>query len=115
MNDNVKPTNDLPPLSDCGIATALNVIGGKWTLLILRDLFTGPKRFSELERSLTGISTRTLSQRLEELTSDGIILRDCTSGHPVYSITAAGTSLQGIIELLRLWGASRPNSPSTLV
>ena len=76
----------------CGITKALDMIGGKWTMLILRDLMTGPKRFSELERSLYGISTRTLAQRLDELANDEIIVRDCSAGesHPVYRLTENG-------------------------
>jgi len=90
----------------CGITKALETIGGKWTMLILRDLMSGPKRFSELERSLTGISTRTLAQRLEELANDGIIVRDCTDGpiHPRYRLTEKGESLQDILDQLRQWG-----------
>ena len=91
---------------NCGISQALAIIGGKWTLLILRDLMTGPKRFSELEHSLAGISTRTLAQRLDELAVDGIVVRDCSGGpaHPVYSLTETGSSLHDIIEQLRVWG-----------
>lgn len=92
--------------TNCGITKALDTIGGKWTLLILRDLMTGPKRFSELERSLAGISTRTLAQRLEELAADEIVVRDCSEGpaHPSYRLTPKGSSLQGIIDQLRQWG-----------
>jgi DNA-binding HxlR family transcriptional regulator len=96
--------------TSCGITKALETIGGKWTMLILRDLMTGPKRFSELEHSLNGISTRTLTQRLEELVTDGIILRDCTDGptHPSYRVTDTGASLQAILEQLRRWGENLP-------
>ena len=91
---------------NCGISQALEIIGGKWTLLILRDLMTGPKRFSELEHSLIGISTRTLAQRLDELAVDDIVVRDCSGGpaHPMYCLTAKGSSLHDIIEQLRVWG-----------
>ena len=93
---------------NCGISQAIDIIGGKWTLLILRDLMTGPKRFSELEHSLLGISTRTLAQRLDELADDDIVVRDCSGGpgHPIYRLTAKGSSLHEIIERLRLWGDS---------
>lgn len=91
---------------NCGISQALAIVGGKWTLLILRDLMTGPKHFSELERSLAGISTRTLAQRLDELADNGIVIRDCSGGpaHPVYRLTETGSSLHEIIERLRVWG-----------
>jgi DNA-binding HxlR family transcriptional regulator len=92
--------------TDCGITKALETIGGKWTMLILRDLMTGPKRFSELERLLPGISTRTLAQRLEELAGDAIVVRDCSGGpaHPLYRLTEKGESLQDILVQLRQWG-----------
>jgi DNA-binding HxlR family transcriptional regulator len=92
--------------TDCGITKALETIGGKWTMLILRDLMTGPKRFGELEHSLSGISTRTLAQRLEELANDDIVVRDCSEGptHPLYCLTSKGASLQDILDQLRMWG-----------
>ncbi len=99
---------ELTNKNDCGITKALEMIGGKWTILILRDLMSGPKRFSELERSLTGISTRTLAQRLEELANDDIVVRDCSGGpnHPLYCLTKKGESLQEILNQLRQWGDS---------
>lgn len=90
--------------ADCGIARALEIIGGKWTILIVRDLLEGERRFSALEHSLDGISPRTLAGRLKELEADGIITRDCTTGHPVYSLTERGRSLHGILEAMRRWG-----------
>jgi DNA-binding HxlR family transcriptional regulator len=92
--------------SNCGIAKTLETIGGKWTMLILRDLLEGPKRFSELERSLAGISTRTLTQRLENLANEGLLVRDCSAdkAHPRYCLTAKGESLHGIIDQMRVWG-----------
>jgi len=91
---------------NCGLTKTLEIIGGKWTLLILRDLLEGPKRFSELERSLGGISTRTLCLRLDELVADRVIVRDCSEdkAHPRYRLTEKGESLQGIIEQMRVWG-----------
>ncbi|NRD78487.1 helix-turn-helix transcriptional regulator [Bacillus sp. BRMEA1] len=61
--------------SQCPIEKTMSVIGGKWTFMILRDLFSGPKRYGELQRSLNGISPRTLSMRLKELENEGIIIR----------------------------------------
>jgi len=85
---------------------ALEVIGGKWTLLIIRDLLEGPCRFGQLETSLEGISPRTLALRLKELEQDGVIRRDCSGGkaHPVYHLTDKGRSLQNIVDQLRSWG-----------
>ncbi len=90
---------------NCGITKTLEVIGAKWTMLILRDLLEGPKRFSELERSLTGISTRTLAQRLEELSMEGVVARECEDhAHPMYHLTEKGQSLHGIVDQMRIWG-----------
>jgi len=71
--------------TNCGITKALEIIGGKWTLLIIRDLLDEPRRFGELERSLEGISPRTLAIRLKELEADGVLKRDCSAGesHPM--------------------------------
>lgn len=95
---------------DCdGITKTLEVIGGKWTMLIVRDLLDGPRRFSELEGSLSGISPRTLAARLKELEQDSILKRDCSAGpaHPIYCLTERGRSLQRILEQMRDWGESR--------
>ncbi|HEX3082758.1 MAG TPA: helix-turn-helix domain-containing protein [Candidatus Saccharimonadia bacterium] len=91
---------------DCGIAKALTVIGGKWTLLIIRDLLDNPCRFSELEGSLEGISPRTLAIRLKELEHDGVLKRDCSGGeaHPIYRLTDKGRSLSVILDQMRAWG-----------
>jgi DNA-binding HxlR family transcriptional regulator len=95
--------------SNCGITRALDVIGGKWTLLIVRDLMARPRRFSELEASLGGISPRTLALRLKELEQDGVVKRDCSAGeaHPVYRLTAKGRSLQHILDQMRAWGEAK--------
>lgn len=90
----------------CGVTRALEVIGGKWTMLIIRDLLEGPRRFSELESSLDGISPRTLAIRLKELDNDGVLQRDCSGGdaHPVYRLTHTGRSLSAIVDQMRAWG-----------
>ena len=90
----------------CGIAKALEVIGGKWTMLIIRDLLDQPRRFSVLESSLEGISPRTLALRLKELEHDGVLVRDCSAGdaHPVYRLTGKGRSLSVILDQMRAWG-----------
>ena len=91
---------------NCGIARALEVIGAKWTMLIIRDLLDRPRRFGELEVSLEGISPRTLAIRLKELEHDGVLLRDCSGGeaHPVYRLTDKGRSLSAILDQMRAWG-----------
>jgi DNA-binding HxlR family transcriptional regulator len=93
--------------STCGISQALATIGGKWTLLIVRDLLQGQRRFSELEESLNGISPRTLAARLKELEADEIVTRDCSSGHPIYALTERGRSLSAILDQMRQWGNAK--------
>lgn len=85
----------------------MRIIGSKWTMLILRDLFEGTKRFGELQKSLTGISPKTLSLRLDELERDDIIAKTIYPQVPPkveYSLTAKGKSLQTIIDAMRSWG-----------
>ena len=100
------PTHFSSKGEDCGIARALDIIGAKWTILIVRDLLGGPRRFGELEKSLEGISPRTLALRLKELEHDGILRRDCSGGefHPVYELTDKGRTLQVILDQMRSWG-----------
>lgn len=95
----------------CGIARTMEILGGKWTILLVRDLMEGPRRFSELEHSLAGISPRTLAARLKELEEDSIISRDCSPGHPVYSLTERGLGLHGILDQMRWWGTDMKNAP----
>ncbi|MDA2385105.1 helix-turn-helix domain-containing protein [Bacillus cereus] len=94
-------------LSKCPIEKTMSVIGGKWTFLILRDLFLGPKRFAEIEKSLNGISPRTLSLRLKELEKENIIKREIYSTmppHVEYSLTKKGETLRPIFEAMKSWG-----------
>lgn len=95
------------------IAAAMEIIGNKWTALILRDLTTGPKRFSELEKSLSangrsaGISPRTLSQRMDDLEEQGIITKRSYAEVPPrceYSLTEKGEDLVPILQQMALWG-----------
>jgi DNA-binding HxlR family transcriptional regulator len=91
----------------CPIHRTAEVIGGKWTLLILRDLFDGTKRFGELRASLTGISPKTLSERLRLLEQADIIARTIYPEVPPrveYALTPRGQMLQPIIETMREWG-----------
>ncbi len=93
----------------CPVARTAEIISGKWTLLIIRDLTTGTKRFSELERSLEGISPKTLSERLSALEREGILSRRTYAEVPPkveYSLTAKGNALAGVIEEMRAYGKS---------
>src|SRR5205809_6523081 len=74
-----RTTTTSPPSLDnsiCPVARTAEIISGKWTLLIIRDLALGVKRFNRLERSLYGISPKTLSERLRHLEEEGIVLRE---------------------------------------
>jgi DNA-binding HxlR family transcriptional regulator len=97
----------LEPKVGC-IESAMQVIGNKWTALILRDLFSGPKRFCELESSVGGINPRTLSQRLDDLEDLGIINRKSYAEVPPrteYSLTEKGQDLLPILKQMADWGA----------
>lgn len=93
--------------NDCGVSKTLKIVGSKWTILILRDLFDGKKRFGELQRSLKGISPKTLSLRLQELEREKIINKKIFAEVPLhveYSLTTKGQSLNEIICAMRNWG-----------
>jgi len=96
----------LEPKSGC-IASAMEVVGNKWTALILRDLSTGPKRFSELEKSVGAISPRTLSQRLDALEGHAIVTRQTYAEAPPrteYTLTQKGEDLLPIVRAMSAWG-----------
>src|SRR4051812_53083 len=91
----------------CPIARTAQLIGGKWTILIIRDLAAGVKRFNQLERSLQGISPKTLSERLRSLEEEGIIVRQTFAQVPPrveYSLTEKGLDLVYVIESMRRYG-----------
>ena len=100
----------------CGLARALDLIGGRWALLIIRDLLTGPKRFSELQDGLPGVPTNVLTARLRELEDEGLVLRrahERPGGGVVYDLTDFGRALEQPIMQLGFWGARAmgPMSP----
>ncbi|HEY1064016.1 MAG TPA: helix-turn-helix domain-containing protein [Candidatus Saccharimonadales bacterium] len=89
------------------IAGAMEIIGNKWTALILRDLMTGCKRFCELEKSVGNINPRTLSQRLDDLEKHGIITKQTFAEVPPrieYTLTAKGQDLLPILRQMAAWG-----------
>ena len=99
----IKP---LEPKTGC-IAAAMEIVGSKWTALILRDLFSGPKRFCELEKSVGNINPRTLSQRLDDLEAHGIITKESFAEVPPrteYTLTEKGRDLQPILKQMAAWG-----------
>ena len=95
----------------CGIARALDVIGERWALLIVRELVFGPKRFTDLRAGLAGASPNVLSQRLRELEEAGVVRRN-TEGPPTYELTDRGQELHPILLQLGRWGAQSTVRPS---
>jgi DNA-binding HxlR family transcriptional regulator len=93
--------------ANCPVCRTAEVVCGKWTLLIVRDLAEGSARFCELERSLEGISPRTLSLRLRALEEEGIVARDTYPEVPPrveYALTEKGVALVPLIEDMRRYG-----------
>ncbi|HKG40322.1 MAG TPA: helix-turn-helix domain-containing protein, partial [Conexibacter sp.] len=93
--------------SDCPVCRTADIVCGKWTMLVIRDLAEGRRRFCELERSLTGISPRTLSLRLRALEEEAIVERRTFPEVPPrveYALTEKGRALVPIIEDMRTYG-----------
>lgn len=91
----------------CPVCRTADIVCGKWTLLLIRDLAEGRSRFCELERSLAGISPRTLSLRLRALEEEGIVARQTFPEVPPrveYALTAKGRALVPLIESMRAYG-----------
>jgi DNA-binding HxlR family transcriptional regulator len=93
----------------CGIARALDVIGERWALLIVRDLLFGPKRFTDLRAAL-GASPNVLSQRLAELEAGGVVQRR-SAGGALYELTDWGRELHPLLVQLGAWGARTEHCP----
>ena len=91
----------------CSVAACAEIIGAKWTAILVHDLSEGPRRFSELERACRGISPRTLSERLRVLEHDSIVVRHSYAETPPrveYELTDKGEALLPIIEQMRRFG-----------
>jgi DNA-binding HxlR family transcriptional regulator len=89
----------------CPAARALETIGERWSLLVVRDLLGGPRRFSDLRRSLTAITPKWLSARLRTLEADGIVTRGVTGEREVrYRLTPKGEALEPVFDALLVWG-----------
>jgi DNA-binding HxlR family transcriptional regulator len=92
----------------CPVARTLDMIGERWTILLLRDFFLhGARRYQDLQESLTGLAPNTLSARLKTLEGHGLIERKLYSEHPPrleYQLTERGRSLGPIVKALRDWG-----------
>ncbi len=98
----------------CGFARALELVGERWALLIVRDLLIGPKRFGEIQRGLPGIPTNILTARLNELEDSGLVRRRVLARPAkgvAYELTEAGIALEDAVFALGRWGAVRLGEP----
>ncbi|MES2938241.1 MAG: helix-turn-helix domain-containing protein [Pseudomonadota bacterium] len=95
-------------IHDCPVARTLDLIGERWTILVLRDLLLhGPRRFQDFQESLVGVAPNTLSSRLKEMEANGLVERKFYSEHPPrfeYMLTDKGKSLGPIVRAMREWG-----------
>ncbi|MEU7869916.1 winged helix-turn-helix transcriptional regulator [Dactylosporangium sp. NPDC049140] len=92
----------------CGIARALDVVGERWALLVVRELLLTPQRFSELRLALPHVSSNLLADRLRELEGHGVLRR---GEGPVYELTEWGRGLEPIVRALGDWGIDAPQPP----
>ena len=98
----------------CGLARAAEVVGQRWTILVLRDLLVGPRRYSDLLAGLPGIPTSVLANRLKELEADGLVVREARAGSDrsvVYRITPRAEELVPALDALARWGAAGMREP----
>jgi DNA-binding HxlR family transcriptional regulator len=95
----------------CGAAQGLDLVGERWTLLVVRELLLGPKRFTDLREGLPGISTNILADRLETLEMSGVARRRTLpppAGSKVYELTGWGEELGPVVEAIGRWGVRSP-------
>src|SRR5437762_8558061 len=95
----------------CGIAHALDLVGERWALLVVRELLLGPKRYTDLRAGLPFASPNVLSQRLRELEACQVLHRRALpqpSGATVYELTAWGRELESVLQSLARWGSRAP-------
>lgn len=100
----MKPRYDIP----CNIAQSLNIIGDRWTLLIVHEILVGNTMFNEIKKSLNGISANLLSERLKYLEEEGLIKTELYSTHPPryrYTLTESGEELEDVFNSFVLWGS----------
>jgi DNA-binding HxlR family transcriptional regulator len=100
----------------CPVARAVRVLDGKWTMLVIRDLLGGTRRFSELRASLAGISPKTLTDRLRDLERHGLVKRAMYAEIPPrveYTLTQKGHALEPVISALAAWGRGAGAEPAS--
>lgn len=97
----------------CPAEKTAKLIGGRWKIVILWYLFQGVKRFSELQRALTGVTQKVLTQQLRDMERDGIVARTVYAQVPPrveYSVTPLGMSLKPVVEAMHRWGVEHQPS-----
>ena len=102
----------------CPVATSLDLVGDRWTLLVVRDLLRGETRFSQLRRSVEGITSSVLSDRLKLLEREDLVERRLYSDHPPraeYLLTAKGHSLGVVVGALASWGEDQTDHDLAIV
>ena len=100
-------------LPECPVATTVQLIGNKWKLLIIRNLLASPQRFTEMRKSIPGISQKVLTDNLRSLEQDALINREVFAELPprvVYSLSELGDSLRPIINAMQEWGTNYKNN-----
>ena len=100
----------------CGIARALDVVGERWALLVVRELLFGPKRFADLHRGLPGLSQNVLTHRLRDLEDSGVLIRRRAlppSSGLVYALTDRGLQLEPVLLALGRWGSPSQPGPDS--
>ena len=111
----MRTMGDVHERSSCSVAACAEIIGSKWTALLVHDLSEGPRRFSELEHSCAGISPRTLSERLRWLEDSGLVVRHSYAEAPPrveYELTDKGAALLPIIDAMRRFGRDWLREPA---
>lgn len=88
----------------CAVARAHEMLGGRWTLLVIRELLCGSTRFNDIRRGIPRISRTVLSERLQALTQDGVVERADGARGPEYRLTKAGQELISVVSALGIWG-----------
>lgn len=96
----------------CPVGAALNVVGERWALLIVRDLILGPRRYSELQKGLGGIPTDILAARLRTLQNEGVVRQVGAGRAQRYQLTESGQALGPVLTELGRWGADRLQLPA---
>ncbi len=99
-------------LPECPVATTVQLIGNKWKLLIIRNLLTAPQRFTELKKTIPGISQKVLADNLRSLENDGLVDREAFAEVPprvVYSLSELGKTLKPILDAMMDWGTEYKN------